>query len=202
MSDQQQSDDPEASGEADVGDESQESDTDEMTLMREQMEEALREKDQFRTLAQRSQADLVNYRRRASEEIDETRRNAKSQIIFKLLTVADDFNRAMEMLPEDSVESSWLDGMEIVHRSLDNILETEGVSKIESEGKPFDPWEHEAVFYEEAEGTEEGTVVRVIRDGYKIKDKVLRAAQVSVAKAPVSEPEPETELESTEQEAS
>lgn len=200
MSDQQQSDDSEVSSETDDAEELQTSDTEDTTLLREQMEEALREKDQFRTLAQRSQADLVNYRRRASEEVAETRKNAKSQIIFKLLSVADDFNRAMEMVPEDSVESSWLEGMKIVHRSLENILDTESVSKIESEGMPFDPSEHEAVFYEVAEGIEEGTVVRVIRDGYKLNDKILRAAQVTVAKAP--EIEPETELESTEQEAS
>ena len=139
MSDQQQSDEPEVSDETEADEEPQTSDTDDMTLLQEQMEEALREKDQFRTLAQRSQADLVNYRRRASEEIDETRRNAKSQIIFKLLSVADNFNRAMELIPEDTVDSGWLDGMELVNRSLDSILKTEGVIKIESKGKPFDP---------------------------------------------------------------
>ena len=77
-----------------------------------------------------------------------------------------------------------------------DILDLEGVSKIEAEGQPFEPWEFEAVQYQETEDAEEGRVIEVVRNGYKRHDKVLRAAQVVVAKRP----EPETGHEANEQE--
>ena len=180
-------------------DSEQEEDTDEFTLMKEQMEEALREKDQFRALAQRAQADFENYRKRVSSERDELRRNANTQLILKVLSVADNLNRAIDYIPKDTVDASWLEGLQLVQRNVGNVLDSEGVSKIEAEGQPFEPYEHEAVFYEETDGVEEGMVVSVIRDGYKLHDKVLRAAQVSVSKAP--EKEDQSQSESTEQEA-
>ena len=168
----------------------------ETELVREQMEEALREKEQFRTMAQRAQADLVNYKRRAAEEQGELRRNANSQLIQKVLSVVDDLERAIALIPEDAVASGWLEGLQLVRRNLDNVLATEGVTKIDAEGKPFEPWEHEAVSYEETADGEEGMVVRVIRDGYKLHDRVLRAAQVAVSKSA----EPQNQAESSEQE--
>lgn len=74
----------------------------------------------------------------------------------------------------------------LVKRNLDNLLESEGVSKIEAAGKDFDPWEHEAVHYMETQEAEDGTIMQVFREGYRLHDKVLRASQVIVAKAPAS----------------
>jgi len=161
----------------------------------EQLEEALREKEQFRAMAQRAQADLVNYKRRAAEEQQEVRRAANTQLLLGLLSLADDLKRALEMVPDDAVAPGWLDGLRLVERNLVNLLDASGVTKMEAKGQPFEPWEHEAVLHEEAPNGQEGTVVRVIRDGYKLYDRVLRAAQVSVAKAP----EPEHEPDSSEQ---
>ena len=167
------------------------------TQMAEELEEALREKDQFRTMAQRSQADLINYKRRAAEELKEVRRGAKADLLLKVLSVVDDIDRAVSLVPEDAVAPGWLDGLRLVQRNLANMLDSEGITKIEADGRPFEPWEHEAVLYEEAFDSPEGTVIRVIRDGYKLRDRVLRPAQVAVSKMP--EPEPQTE--DTQQEA-
>ena len=169
----------------------------ETALMREQLEEALREKEQFRTMAQRAQADLVNYKRRAAEEQAEVRRTASSQLVLKVLAIVDDLNRAIALVPDDAVAPGWLDGLRLVQRNLDQLLYSEGVTKIEAEGRPFEPREHEAVYYEEAPDAQEGMVVSVVRDGYKLQDRVLRAAQVTVSKMP----EPEDQLETNDQEA-
>jgi molecular chaperone GrpE len=157
--------------------------SDELSSLREQLQEALREKDQFRAMAQRAQADLINYKRRVAEESEELRRSAKAQVLSKTLSVVDDMQRALAMAPEDVASSGWLEGLRLVQRNLESVLTSEGVRKIEAEGQPFAPWEHEAVLFEPSPGGKEGTVIKVIRDGYKLYDKVLRPAQVTVSKA-------------------
>lgn len=174
----------EASTEDPTPDADESEEKDEMNLTEERLEEALREKDQFRSIAQRAQADLINYRKRAAEEQQEIRRNANTDLILKVLGVVDDLNRAMDMVPEDAVSPGWMEGLSLVQRNLANVMESEGVTKIEAEGQPFEPWGHEAVFYQETPDGEEGIVTDVIRDGYKLKDRVIRAAQVVVSKAP------------------
>ena len=146
------------------------------------MEDMEREREQYKAMAQRAQADLVNYRRRVGEERQELQRNANSSLILKFLSVVDDFERAIALLPEDA--AGWQEGLMLVKRNLDNLLESEGVSKIEAAGKPFDPWEHEAVHYLETPDADDGTIIEVFRDGYRLHDRVLRASQVIVAKAP------------------
>ena len=148
------------------------------------LDEALREKDQFRSLAQRAQADLENYKKRAADERDDIRRFGQSQVMLKVLAVADDFGRALEMIPEDAVAPGWREGLDLVRRGLDHLLETEGVTPIEARGRPFEPAEHEAVFFEETSEIEPGRVMSVIRNGYRHNGRVLRAAQVTVSKSP------------------
>jgi molecular chaperone GrpE len=161
--------------------------------MEEQLEEALREKDQFRRLAQRSQADLVNYRRRATAEIEEVRRRASADILLKVIGVVDDLERALDMVPEDAVASGWLEGLNLVMRKMEGVLETSGVQKIEALGRPFEPWQLEAVHYAETSEYEPGVVTEVFREGYMLNDMVLRAAQVVVAK----EPEPPAQADTS-----
>ena len=171
--------------------------TDEFAEPREELEEALREKDQFRAMAQRAQADLINYKRRAAEEMEELRRTVNSRMLLKILAVVDDLERAMTLIPQEAVAPGWFDGLLLVLRNINNILDSEGVSKIEAAGRPFEPWEFEAVQYLETPDAEEGTVIEVVQDGYKHQDRVLRAAQVIVAKRP----EPQFQPETTEEEA-
>ena len=176
MTEEKQSDDiiPREEGEFACGD---------AESLRSQLEEALREKRQFRTLAQRAQADLVNYKRRAAGQQEDLRRSANASLILKFLGVVDDFSRAADSIPEDA-SSEWREGFDLVQRSLERMLESEGVSRIEAAGKPFDPSEHEAVLHYETPHEEDGAVVQVTREGYKLNERVLRAAQVIVAKAP------------------
>lgn len=147
-----------------------------------EMEEILREKDQFRTLAQRAQADLVNYRRRASEEKEEVRREANSRLLLNVLSIVDSIEKAVELIPKDEVSQGWHEGLELVLRNTYKVLESEGVTKIEAEGRPFEPIEFEAVLHEETSDVEEGQILSVLREGYKHRNRILRAAQVTVAK--------------------
>ena len=152
-------------------------------LSQENLEEALREKEQFRSMAQRAQADLVNYRNRATQELEEARRTARFAVLTRFLNVIDDLSRAVQSLP-DGADDSWTEGISLVLRNLEKTFESEGISKIDSFGAEFDPYQHEALMYEQTEDAEEGTVVNVIQEGYKIGDRILRPARVVVAQKP------------------
>ena len=173
---------------------------DETSQLQAQLEESERERDQFRAMALRYKADLDNYKKRAAQEMEESRDRISAQLLLKLVTVADDFSRAVNHLPEDSVDPSWFEGIQLVLRSMEGVLHSEGLSRIEAAiGQPFDVYEHEAVFFEPTNEVEEGAVVRVIRDGYKLRNRVLRAAQVSVAQAlPEPDENPESEIQQQE----
>ena len=156
---------------------------DEADDLQARLEEAEREREQFRGIAARAQADLVNYRRRAEEEKDEIRRNAKSTMLMKMLSTVDDLDRALALIPSDE-SAGWGEGIELVRRNVVNTLDTEGVTKVETLGRPYDPAFAEALLFRETEDEDEGTVIEVFKEGYMYKDRVLRAAQVVVAKRP------------------
>ncbi|MBM3934307.1 MAG: nucleotide exchange factor GrpE [SAR202 cluster bacterium] len=165
------------------------------TQLKAQMEEALREKDQFRSIAQRAQADLINYRKRAEEEKSEVMKAGNKRLLLKVLPVADDLERAISMVPSGASAPGWVEGLQLVHRNLMNLLDSEGVKRIDAKGKKFDPWESEAVHYMESPDAQEDTVLEVVRPGYKYNNQVLRAAQVIVAKKPEQQSKPATNQE-------
>ncbi len=147
------------------------------------LEEAEREREQFKGIAARAQADRVNYRRRADEEKDEIRRTAKSSLLTKIISTVDDLDRALAMIPSEE-SAGWAEGIQLVRRNLVGTLDSEGVTRLESLGNPYDPAYAEALQFRETEDGEEGTVVEVYKEGYMYRDRVLRAAQVVVAKRP------------------
>ena len=172
---------------------------DEASDLQERLEEAERERDQFRTMALRYKADLENYKKRAASEMDETRERANAQLLLKLIGVSDDFNRALDYVPDDSSDAGWVEGLRLTQRGIENAMQTEGLSRIEAAiGQPFDVYEHEAVFFEPTNEVAEGTVVRVVRNGYRLKNRVLRAAQVSVAQAVLPQENSESEIQNQE----
>tara|TARA_B100000676_G_C18001925_1_gene801382 strand:- start:848 stop:1450 length:603 start_codon:yes stop_codon:yes gene_type:complete len=148
--------------------------------------ELLKEAEHYKSIAQRAQADLINYRSRAAQELEETRRTIKFGILGRFLSVVDDLARAVENVP-DEVNDDWEKGVSLVLRNLENALEMEGVTKIESLGLQFDPHLHDALMFEETEEKEEGLVTSVIQEGYKINDRILRPARVVVSKAPAEQ---------------
>ncbi|KAF0106871.1 MAG: molecular chaperone GrpE [Anaerolineaceae bacterium] len=127
---------------------------------------------------QRSLADFQNFKRRTDAEKAETYQNAAGNIIRRYLPVLDDIERALAHRPADL---AWADGIELIYRKLQAILDAEGVKRIEAEGQPFDPNFHEAVAQEPAEGVESGHVIAVVQNGYMLGERVIRPAQVRVA---------------------
>jgi len=134
---------------------------------------------------QRSQAEFANFRKRQEAERAQMALLANVGLLRRLLPVVDDFERAISTFPNDVDSSGWFDGLVLVKRKLDGVLESEGVRPIEVEGAMFDPLYHEALTHEEAEGYADGQIIGLIQPGYMLEDHVLRPALVRVAKAPV-----------------
>lgn len=140
-----------------------------------------RERDEMRSIAQRAQADLVNYKRRAEEERWALARSASNSVVSKLLPIVDDLQRAVGALPDDAPES-WTSGLRLVAQNMHALLESEGVTRFEpAPGDPFDPAEQEALASQPSAEHPSGAVLMTISAGYRGRDRVLRAAQVVVS---------------------
>ncbi len=160
-------------------------DTLKIKMQDQELEEANQKGEQYLDLLQRVQADFVNYKRRVEQEREEQTKLANERLILKLLSVLDDFSRALGTAPEKEANNQWLKGMALIEHKLSSTLEEEGLSRIEAApGVDFDPWEHEAVLHDESSDYEEGKIMTVLKDGYKLHDKVVRPAQVAVSKGP------------------
>lgn len=131
---------------------------------------------------QRTAADFQNFRRRTEQQREETLGLANESLLRKLLVVADDFDRAMAQMPPDLVKLGWVEGIWAIDRKLRQLLDSEGLTPIEAEGRPFDPREHEAIAHEETTEVPDGVVLSEVQRGYRIRDRVLRPAMVTVAK--------------------
>jgi len=112
---------------------------------------------------------------------------ANAEMMRLLLPVVDDMERAFNMVDPKFKDSTWVEGFRIIERNLQDILWSHDCAAIECVGQPFDPNFHEAIAYDEGE---EGRVVSEHRKGYTMKDKVLRAAQVTVGNGNHAESKP------------
>ena len=130
---------------------------------------------------QRMAADFANYRKRNEAERNDFAKFAKTDLIAKLLDVLDAYDRALATVPDELKGSSWVDGMWLIERKLRTVLEAEGLQAIDSLGKPFDPHEHEAIAHVESDAPE-GTVIAEHQKAYRLHDRVIRPAMVTVAK--------------------
>ena len=130
----------------------------------------------------RLQADFDNYRKRTLREQTARAASASQALVARLLPVLDNFELAVSAAEQSRDFDRMLKGVEMVFGELREVLQGEGLVKIEAEGKPFDPERHEAVIAVEQEDTEPGTVVDIVRAGYELRGKVLRPAMVKVAK--------------------
>jgi molecular chaperone GrpE len=130
----------------------------------------------------RLQADFDNYRKRTLREQTARAASASQALVTRLLPVLDNFELAVSAAEQSRDFDRMLKGVEMVFGELREVLEGEGLVKIEAEGKPFDPERHEAVIAVEQEDIEPGMVVDTVRTGYELRGKVLRPAMVKVAK--------------------
>lgn len=144
------------------------------------------EVDRWKDLAYRSQAELDNFRKRSAREAQETRAFANADLLRSLFPIIDNFDMGLEAARAESEKSMIFMGMSMVNRQIQEFLRDSGVQEIEALGKAFDPNLHEAVAQEASAEVAEGTVIRVTRRGYKLKDRMLRAASVIVSSGPAA----------------
>jgi molecular chaperone GrpE len=157
---------------------------DDLETLRAELAEIEQKADEYLRLAQRTQADFINYRRRMEEERAQQARDVNVAYVQRLLPVLDDFERALANAAPADLQSSWGQGVLLVERNLRSLLAAEDVQRIMAEGAEFDPREHEGVGRQPSSQVPEGHVLHVVRPGYRKGEKVIRPAQVIVSAGP------------------
>ena len=131
---------------------------------------------------QRARAEFSNYKKRMDREVSETRARVICEIVARYLGILDDLERALAERNNADSNHAWAEGIELIYQKLQAILASEGIEPIPAEGEIFDPNFHEAISYEDSDDHEDGQVIAVIQEGYKLGERVVRPALVRVAK--------------------
>ena len=151
--------------------------------------EALKQAEHWKDIAARNQAELDNYRKRMARDKTDAIKFANSGLLCELLPVIDSFQMGLDAAKLEDSESIITKGMEMVQKQLEEFLSTQGATEISAIGQPFDPNIHEAISQEAKDDIPEGNIITQIRKGYKLHDRLLRAANVIVSKGPEKDSE-------------
>lgn len=138
----------------------------------------------FKDMALRSQADFDNFRKRAAREKEDAVKFANANFLERFIPILDNFELGLGVARGSAEGSSIVAGMEMVAKQLQDFLLSQGVEPIVAEGAPFDPNLHEAVAQEASETVPEGVVLRQLRKGFKLRERLLRPSTVVVSKGP------------------
>ncbi len=156
---------------------------DPLTALTQELEETRAKAAEYLDGWQRARAELLNARKRFQREQEQAYDQARGDVLVHLLPIVDDFERAFETLPHNLSGLTWIQGIWLIHRKLQLLLEQQGVTPIEAVGQKFDPLIHEAVTHEPSE-VPEGTIISELQKGYKLGERVLRPAMVRVSSGP------------------
>jgi molecular chaperone GrpE len=139
--------------------------------------------DEYLALAQRTQADFENYRKRAIREAALAQERGVIKVAKELLPAVDDLDRALTAAQNagDGADDTLVSGIKLVHADVIAALSRVGIESYSPQGEQFDPQHHEAMAQAPVEGAEPGTVVEVYQRGYRLGDTVIRPARVVVA---------------------
>ncbi len=155
--------------------------TDDLDRLKHELNEA---KDRYL----RSQAELENFRRRTRRDIEDERKFSTQALLSDLLPVLDNIERAIDAANQaNQADSGLLQGFQMVHHQLLDVLERHNCPRVSAVGENFDPTQHEAVAQEPSTEFPKGVVVRVNLNGYKLHDRIIRPAQVVVSTGPPSD---------------
>ncbi|HEV7943882.1 MAG TPA: nucleotide exchange factor GrpE [Solirubrobacteraceae bacterium] len=144
----------------------------------EELVQALAKRDEYLALAQRTQADFENYRKRVAKEALAAQKKGAAKLARELLPALDNLDRALEAAAE---EDPLLDGVKLVRGELHAALARAGIESFSPKGERFDPTEHEAMAQQPVDGVDGGLVAEVYQPGYRMGDEVIRPARVLVA---------------------
>ena len=167
-----------------VAQEEQTSVEEELQKLREEVAHWQAKADEYLDKYRRSLAEFSNYRKRQEQVREQEKLRLRMDVLKQLLPIVDDFERALESVPEEFQGESWVEGVLLIERKLKGLLEQFEVVPIEAVGKPFDPTYHSALLQEESDEFPEGTVMEELRKGYLIADQVLRPTLVKVSRGP------------------
>ena len=134
----------------------------------------------------RAHAEAENVRRRSAREYEQVRKFALEGFAKELLPALDNFSTAIKTAKEQEIDEGVLQGIELSVKTLIDAMSKNGITEFDPTGEVFDPERHMAMTSIEHPDAEPGTVVEVFRKGYFINDRLLREAEVIVAKAPSS----------------
>ena len=154
---------------------------DESNPLHTELEQAKEQADEHYQRYLRTQADFDNFRRRTMKEKEDLAKYASAKVITELLPVLDNFERALSTGQEASETESFVKGVNMIFRQIQQVMEQEGVQPMNAVGEPFNPEFHQAIMQVESDEYEEGFVVEEVQKGYMLKDKVLRPAMVKVS---------------------
>lgn len=150
---------------------------DDPATLRALLEEERQRSQSFMASWQRAAADHQNFKRRVEDERSETARLANAALVINLLPLLDDLERALKNVDAHLAGLTWVDGIRLIYRKFEALLQMSGLQEIEADGQPFDPSQHEAV--SQGPGAE-NVVIAVVQKGYRLGDRVIRPAMVVV----------------------
>ena len=139
-----------------------------------------KERDDFKNIAARAQADLVNYRNRMKMELSEIENRGKKTVSLKVLSVIDELDLALDSVAKNASSDLILEGLNSIREKFRIIFESENIQEI-TEIENFDPVYHEAVLTTETDEREPGSIIKILRKGYTMNNGVIRPAQVEIA---------------------
>lgn len=148
--------------------------------LQQRMQQIEQESASYKDQYLRTAAEMKNYKRRVEQDRVDLIRNAGVSVLMKMLPILDDFDLAIEHVPDEIANSPWFNGIKLVQSKLQTVIEGEGVRPIQALGQRFDPNFHEAVMHEAAGPEQAGKVTAELRRGYVLNDRVLRPTMVKV----------------------
>jgi molecular chaperone GrpE len=153
-----------------------------LEALQQELAQAQAERGEYLDGWQRERAEFLNYKKRVERDLESAHAVAAASILTRYLAVLDDLERALKDPPASPEFTAWVDGIQLIQRKLQAILDAEGVEVIQAEGMLFDPTIHEAVTFEPHDGFHEGQIIEVLQKGYRLGERILRPAMVRVAR--------------------
>jgi len=150
--------------------------------LKQQLEQVIAERDEYREGWQRALADFSNYKRRIERDQAQMQQTATINAVRRYLEVLDDLERALKNRPQDGDGAAWASGIELIHRKLLAALEADNITLMDAEGQFFDPNLHEALTQEDSPNHQSGQIIEVVQPGYLLGERVVRPARVRVAR--------------------
>jgi len=154
----------------------------EIEKLKKELEKCKKEKDQFLAGWQRQKADFLNYKKEEQERVKEILKLAKADLIFKILPILDNFEKAKKEIPKNLKENGWAEGVFQIQKQILDLLKNEGLKEIQTLGQKLDLNFHEVIEEIESKDFQPGEILEEVEKGYLFEGQLLRPAKVKIVK--------------------